>query len=240
DAAVPGLESDELVNMVKDVKNFTEIETIDFSNLPSPHMTPDLMLDLAKLVKQNIVREDITGIVITHGTDTMEETAYFLDLMINSEKPLILVGSMRNNSELGYDGAANISAAIYTACSSEAKNKGVLVVMNDEIHAAKYVTKTNTVATDTFKSPELGPIGVFSNGRAVFYMESIKKEHINTEKIENKVALIKTVAGMESDIIDFYLDNNYEGIVIEALGAGNLPPLMLKGVKRAVSKDIAI
>src|SRR5690554_2034696 len=108
DAAVPGVESNELVNMVKDVNSFTDIETIDFANIPSPHMTPGLMLDLGKLVLKNIVREDITGIVITHGTDTLEETAYFLDLMVESEKPIILVGSMRNNSELGYDGAANI------------------------------------------------------------------------------------------------------------------------------------
>ncbi|HLS52965.1 MAG TPA: asparaginase [Tissierellaceae bacterium] len=240
DAAVPGVESNELVNMVKDVNSFTDIETIDFANIPSPHMTPGLMLDLGKLVLKNIVREDITGIVITHGTDTLEETAYILDLMVESEKPIILVGSMRNNSELGYDGAANIWSAIFTACSEEAKGKGVLVVMDDEIHAARYVTKTNTVSTDTFKSPELGPIGVLSNGKTLFYMESIKRQHIDTDTIEEKVALIKAVAGMDGDIIDFYVDKGYKGLVIEALGCGNLPPAMVASVKRAIKKDIPV
>lgn len=240
DAAIPGVESNELVNMVRDVSSFTDIETIDFANIPSPHMTPSLMLDLAKIVKENIVRDDISGIVITHGTDTLEETSYFLDLMVDNEKPIILVGSMRNNSELGYDGAANIAAAIYTACSPEARGKGVLVVMNDQIHAARYVTKTNTVATDTFKSPELGPLGVLSNGKVIFYMKGLKREHINTDSIENKVGLIKAVAGMEADIVDFYIDSGYKGLVIEALGCGNLPPAMVDGVKRAIEKNIPL
>ena len=240
DAAVPGVESNELVSMVKEVNAITDIETIDFANIPSPHMTPNHMLDLAKIVKENIVKDDITGIVITHGTDTLEETAYFLDLMIDTEKPIILVGSMRNNSELGYDGAANIAAAIYTACSPDARGKGVLAVMNDEIHAARFVTKTNTVATDTFKSPEFGPIGVISNGKVLFYMESLKHEHIDTDIIETKVGLIKAVAGMEADIVDFYIDNGYKGLVIEALGCGNLPPAMVDGVKRAIAKDIPV
>ena len=240
DAAVPGVESNELVNMVKDVNSLTDIETIDFANIPSPHMTPNHMMDLAKIVKENIDREDLTGIVITHGTDTLEETAYFLDLMIKSEKPVIVVGSMRNNSDLGYDGAANISSAIYTACSPEAKNKGVLVVMDDEIHAAQYVTKMNTVKTDTFKSPEFGPVGILSNKKVIFYMEGLKKEHIDTDKIENKVALVKSVAGMDSDVLDFYIEKGYKGIVVEALGCGNVPPAMLDGVKRVIDKGIPL
>lgn len=240
DAAIPGVSSNEIMNMVKDVERFTDIETIDFGNLPSPHMTPSIMLDLSKVVKENIDREEVAGIVITHGTDTLEETAYFLDLMVNSEKPIIVVGSMRNNSELGYDGAANISAAIYTAVSPEAKNRGVLVVMNNEIHDARDVTKTNTSSVDTFKSLEYGPLGIVNNNRVIFHRNSIERQFLDTNVIEKKVGLIKAASGMESDIIDFYIDSGYKGLVIEALGCGNLPPAMISGVKRAISENIPL
>lgn len=239
-AVVPSIGSNELIGMIKELDEITEIEVKDFANIPSSHMSPNHMLDLANIIKKNIDRPDLTGIIVVHGTDLLEETAYFLDLIINSKKPIILLGSMRNNSDLGYDGSANLYAGIHTVCCPEAKNKGVLIVMDDEIHTARYVTKTNTVKTDTFKSPEFGPIGVFSNNRVIFYMDSLRREFIDTNTIENKVALIKAAAGMESDIIGFYLENGYKGLVIEALGCGNLPPGMLDGVRDAVKKDIPV
>lgn len=238
--AVPGVDSSDLVKMVEDVSKVTEIETIDFANIPSPHMTPGIMLKLSKVVKDNISREDISGVVITHGTDTLEETAYFLDLTVASEKPIILVGSMRNNSELGYDGAANIASAIYAAISAESKDKGVLVVMNNEIHSAVDVIKTNTVAADTFKSPEFGPLGIVENERPIYYRNLLARDHIETDKIENKVALIKLAAGMEGDIIDFYIERGYKGLVIEALGSGNVPPAVAPGIKKAIDKQIPV
>ena len=145
-AAIPALSSEEIMAMVTNIEKFAEIEVINFSNLPSPHLTPEIMMDLANLVRKMISREDITGVIVTHGTDTLEETAYLLDLTINSEKPIVVVGAMRNSSELGYDGSSNLSAAICTAISKEAKNKGVLVVMNNEVNAASEVTKTNTLS----------------------------------------------------------------------------------------------
>ena len=240
DAAIPAVGGNELMNMVKNVSAVTDFETIDFSNIPSPHMTPSIMLDLSKVVKENISREDVTGVVITHGTDTLEETSYFLDLIVDTDKPIVLCGAMKNNSELGYDGAANIASAIYTAIAPEAKNKGVLVVMNNEIHAARDVIKTNTVALDTFKSPEFGPIGVVENNEVKIYRNTIGRQKINTDSIENKVALIKSVAGMESDIIDFYIESGYKGLVVEALGCGNLPPAMVPGLKNAIDKNIPV
>lgn len=239
-AAIPALNSDEIMAMVTNIKNFAEIEIINFANLPSPHITPNVMMDLAKVVKSNINRDDVTGVIVTHGTDTLEETAYLLDLVINNEKPVIVVGAMRNSSELGYDGSSNLSGAICTAISPRAKHKGVLVVMNNEVNAAAEVTKTNTLSLDTFKSPEFGSLGIVDNDEVIFYRDIISRQYINTEKIENKVALIKSVPGMESDIIDFYIENNYKGIVIEALGRGNLPPSMLPGIKRAIDNNLPV
>lgn len=155
-AAIPALSSEEIMAMVTNIEKFAEIEIINFANLPSPHIAPEMMIDLAILVKETVKREDITGVVVTHGTDTLEETAYLLDLTVDSEKPIAVVGAMRNSSELGYDGSSNLSAAICTVISKNARNKGVLVVMNNEVNAASEVTKTNTLSLDTFKSPEFG------------------------------------------------------------------------------------
>ncbi len=116
-AAIPALTSEEIMAMVTNIEKFSDIEIINFSNLPSPHITPNMMMELSILVNDIIKRDDITGVVITHGTDTLEETAYLLDLTVKSPKPIIVVGAMRNNSELGYDGSSNLSAAICTAIS---------------------------------------------------------------------------------------------------------------------------
>lgn len=239
-AAIPSLNSEEIMAMVTNIENFAEIEIINFANLPSPHITPTIMIDLAKVVKQNIERKDVTGVIVTHGTDTLEETAFLLDLIINNEKPIIVVGAMRNSSELGYDGSSNLAASICTAVSDRAKNKGVLVVMNNEVNAASQVTKTNTLSLDTFKSPEFGPLGIVDNDEVIFYRDIINRQFIDTDCLENKVALIKSVPGMESDILNFYIDSDYKGIVIESLGRGNLPPAMLPGIKKAINNNIPI
>ncbi len=239
-AAIPALSSEEIMAMVTNIENFADIEIINFGNYPSPHINPNMMMDLSSLVKKIISRDDITGVVVTHGTDTLEETAYLLDLTIKSEKPIVVVGAMRNNSELGYDGSSNLSAAICTAISDRSKNKGVLVVMNNEVNAASEVTKTNTLSLDTFKSPEFGPLGVVDNDEVIYYRDIISKEHIETDNIETKVLLLKSAPGVGSDIINYCIDNGYEGIVIEGLGRGNIPPEMVPGVKKSISKNIPV
>lgn len=239
-AAIPALSSEELVAMVTNIEKFADIESINFCNLPSPHITPKMMMDLSKIVKETVNRDDISGVVVTHGTDTLEETAYLLDLTINSEKPIIVVGAMRNSSELGYDGSSNLSAAVCTAISPNAKNKGVLVVMNNEVNSASEVTKTNTLSLDTFKSPEFGPLGIVDNDEVIFNRDILRRQHIDTEQIEEKVALIKCGPGMESDILDFCVNSGYKGIVIEALGRGNVPPKMVDGIVRAIENNIPV
>lgn len=239
-AAIPALNANELISTVTNIEEIADIEVINFANIPSPHITPDQMMEIAKIAKENIEREDVTGLIVTHGTDTLEETAYLLDLLIRSEKPIIVVGAMRNNSELGYDGSSNLSAALCTAISPRAKNKGVLVVMNNEVNAAGEVTKTNTLSLDTFKSPEFGPLGIVDNDEVLFHRDIPTGSIIDTNKIESKIALIKTASGMNSDILDFYIDNGYKGIVIEALGRGNVPPEMVTGIIRAIENNIPV
>lgn len=240
-AVVPKLSGDEIIAMVTGIESYAEMECYTFSNLPGPHVTPEKMLELSECVKSYLKRDDIDGIVVTHGTDNLEETAFFLDLTINSEKPVIVTGSMRNSSELGYDGPANLSASICTAISDEAKNRGVLVVLNGEVNCANEVTKSNTMSLDTFKSPEFGPIGIVDNNEVIFYRDRrVHRQLIDIDKVETKVDLIKCASGMDSRLIDFCVGQGDKGIVIEGMGRGNIPPNMVEGVKRAIDSNVAV
>lgn len=239
-AAVPALSSQEIISMIPNIKDFCEIEVINYGNIPSPHINPSMMIEISSLVKKAVLRDDIDGVIVTHGTDTLEETAYLLDLIVKTSKPIVLLGAMRNSSELGYDGSSNLAAALCTAISDKARNKGVLVVMNNEVNAAAEVTKTNTLSLDTFKSPEFGPLGIVDNDEVLFHRNIISHQYIDTNRLEEKVALIKCVAGIESDIVSFYLDNDYKGIVLEAMGRGNIPPSLVKGIRQAIDRNIPV
>jgi L-asparaginase len=239
-AAVPTLTGEEIMAMVTGIEKFAQIESYTFSNLPGPHVNPETMLELSRYIKKLLAREDITGVVVTHGTDTLEETAYFLDLTIKTEKPIVVTGSMRNSSELGYDGPANLAASICTVISEEAKNRGVLVCLNDELNCASEVTKANSMSLDTFKSPNFGPIGIVDSNEVIFYRDRINKQHIITDSVESSVDLIKCAAGMDSKYIDFCLAQGSKGLVLEAMGRGNIPPLMVDGVKRAIEKGVPV
>ncbi|WP_102400611.1 asparaginase [Haloimpatiens massiliensis] len=239
-AAVPTLSGDEILHMVTGIEEHAEIESSTFSSLPGPHMTPEKMMELSKYVRKLLEREEICGVVVTHGTDTLEETAYFLDLTIKSEKPVVVTGSMRNSSELGYDGPSNLAASICTIISEEAKNKGVMVCLNDELHCASEVTKSHTMHLNTFQTPEFGPIGIIDSNRAIFYRDALKKQYINTDEIESNVDLIKAVAGMDGKLIDFCVEKGCKGLVVEGMGRGNIPPKMAEAVERAIKKGVAV
>ncbi|SFA78181.1 asparaginase [Clostridium frigidicarnis] len=239
-AAVPSLTGEEIMAMVTGIEGYAKIESHTFSSLPSPHVTPEIMFKLSKFIKEFIDREDIDGVVVTHGTDTLEETAYLLDLTINTEKPIIVTGSMRSGSELGYDGPSNLAASICTAISDEARGRGVLVCLNGDLNCASEVTKTNSMSLGTFKTPNFGPIGMVDNNKVLFYRNSNDKERFDITELEDKVALIKCASGMDSSFIDFAIDKGYKGIVIEALGRGNIPPEMVSGVKRAIDNKIPV
>ncbi|GAB3791775.1 asparaginase [Virgibacillus kimchii] len=189
--------------------------------LPSPHITPVHMLELAKETENSLSQYD--GIVITHGTDTLEETAYFLDLVIETEKPIILTGAMRSSNEIGSDALYNLISSLRVAVEKEASNKGVLVVMNDEIHTAKNVTKTSTSNVATFQSPQYGPIGIVTKDAILFHHTVLTRYTYPVKEISKTVYLLKAYAGMEASIIQAINQSSPDGLVIEALGQGNLP-----------------
>ncbi|GIM27868.1 L-asparaginase [Clostridium polyendosporum] len=239
-AAVPSLTGEEIMSMVTGIESFADIESYTFSSLPGPHITPEIMLELSKYVQKLVDRQDVDGVVVTHGTDSLEETAYLLDLTLNTKKPVIFTGAMRSGSELGYDGPSNLAASICTAISEESKDRGVLVCFNGELNSAWEVTKANSMALNAFKTPNFGPIGIVDNNRVIFYRNSGKEQHIPISNISAEVSLIKCAAGMDSRLIDFFISQGDKGIVIEAMGRGNIPPKMVGGIQRAIEKDIAV
>ena len=232
---------DDLLNAIQGELSAIELRSHLYSLKPSPSMSPLDMLDLAKLTESYLSDPDISGVVITHGTDTLEESAYFLDLYIDSEKPVVFTGSMRSHSDLGFDGLSNLMSSILVAADPSSQNKHVLVCLNDEINTAREVTKSHTLALDTFKSLEFGPIGIIEQTNVIYTRNIfLNVPKLKTDKIETDVALIKVVAGESSQILNLLIDNNIKGIVIEALGRGNVPPQMIPGIKRAIENNIPI
>lgn len=239
-AAIPSLTGEEIMAMVAGIENYAEIESYTFSSMPSPHMTFKTILELSNFVKELVDRSDIDGIVITHGTDTLEETAYFLDLTIDTSKPIVITGAMRSSSELGYDGPFNLATSICTAIADDSIGRGVLVCFNGELNSASEVTKANSMALNAFRTPNFGPIGIVDNNKVIFYRNTINPSKYKVDKIDKEVALIKCAMDMDSTFIDFIIERGYAGIVIEALGRGNVPPKMVDGIKRAIDNNIPV
>ena len=228
------------MSMVTNIDKVADIEVFNFDEIPGPHMTPEKMLNLRNYINDILSNDDISGVVVTHGTDSLEETAYFLDLTLDTPKPVIVTGAMRSSDELGYDGPSNLAAAVCTAISDEAYNKGVLVVLSNEVLLASEATKTNTLTLNTFKSLTCGPLGIIDCDKLVLSRDIVNRETIVVDKVESDVALIKSGAGMDESFIKFAADKGCKGIVIEAMGRGNIPPGMLEGVEYARSKDIPV
>ncbi|MGD9678581.1 MAG: asparaginase [Vulcanibacillus sp.] len=216
------------------------IEVDNFINIPSPYITQDIMYDLTIRIKNYLANDEIKGVIVTHGTDTLEETAFFVDLTIQNDKPIIFTGSMRSSNELGADGPLNVVNSIRVINDETSREKGVLVVFNDEIHAARYVTKTHTSNVATFQSPQTGPIGVITKKGVYFSHAPLSKENYALKRPFKKVGLLKAAIGTDDLLINTYIDNKYDGIVIEALGSGNLPPTMIGGIIRAIENNIEI
>ncbi|WP_338838749.1 asparaginase [Kurthia gibsonii] len=222
------------------LEQFAYITEIDAFNLPSPHMTPEHMLTLRKIIEEQLKKAAYDGIVITHGTDTLEETAYFLDLTIHTDIPIILTGAMRSSNEIGSDGIYNLVAAIRVASEEKAHGLGVLVVMNDEIHAAANVTKTSTSNVATFQSPQYGPIGLITNKNIHFHHSPVLREFAEVHDFKKRVALLKTYAGMEADIVEAIRLAKYDGLVIEGFGQGNVPPSIVPSIQKLLDDGIPV
>ncbi|MGM7721891.1 asparaginase [Metabacillus sp. Hm71] len=234
----PG-EKNPIVDLIKDVPDINIIST-ELFYLPSPHITPKEMLQIKTYIEEMMEKQTLDGIVITHGTDTLEETAFFLDVTLSLPIPIVITGAMRSSNELGADGLYNLLSALKVATSTNAKDMGVLVVMNDEIHTAKNVTKTHTSNIATFQSPQYGPIGIVNRGGAFFHHKPVINQPLHVAALNKNVLLLKAFAGMDDTLLQTIGNHQLDGLVIEALGQGNLPPMMLPSLKKLLNKGVPI
>ena len=239
-AAVPALGGKEILATVDHLDPSIRIRTYDFGQYPGPHMTPAIMWDLAHLVRRFLADPAIDGVVITHGTDTLEETAYFLELLIDSPKPVVFTGSMRNASELGYDGPANLRDAIAVAACPAAQGLGVLVCLNEQILAASEATKTHTEEAGTFQSPNFGPLGIVDMGKVLLYRRPIFRRHVPATQLVGPIDLFKMYTGADDRFLRYAVDTGARGLVIEALGRGNVPPAVVPGIAYAREKGLPV
>src|SRR6266550_1582681 len=241
------LTAEELVGLMPNVGRYTRPEYEQFSNLASSELTLDQWVALAKRLNQ-IFKDDpgVAGLVVTSGTDTLEELAYFLDLTVRSAKPVVVVGSMRNPSTLGYEGAANLLEGFRVAADPAAAGRGVMVVLNDEINAAREVTKTDALRLNTFQTRGYGLLGVVDSDRVVFYRR-VEKKHTAESEFDissvttlPRVDVILTYQGAPGDLIKAAVDAGAKGIVVAGAGAGATSGTQRDGITYALEKGVFV
>lgn len=237
---------DTMLAAVPGVRDLANIKGEQISNVGSQDMSFEIMLKLAKRCNELLSDHSLAGIVITHGTDTMEETAFFLNLVVKSDKPVVLVGSMRPSTAVSADGPLNLYDAVAVAADPNARGRGVLVVMNDWIHGAHSLTKTSTTAIQTFMSPLRGLVGVSAYGKNDFYNSPTWKHTSKSEFDVTNVTVLPRVdilfayADMCPDLIDASVANGAKGLVIAGVGNGNMNKASLEAAARAAKKGVVV
>jgi len=235
---VPTSELADFLTQFPQLSSVANVSVMDYLNVPSPYMTPQMMFGLAKLIDTKILAYD--GIVVTHGTDTLEESAFLADLVLTTRKPVVFTAAMRSGGDLGLDGPRNIIGSVRVASHHESFDKGVLVVMNDEIHTARDVLKSDSGKVDAFTSPGLGPLGIVDPDTVVYHRASLYRENVWAENIDARVDLIKAVCGLDGKYIECSINSGARAIVIEAFGRGNLPKEILPYIQKAIERDIVV
>jgi len=216
------------------------LEVVEHCHLPSAHFTLETLWGLRQRVQEIVRQPDINGIVITHGTDVLEETAYLLDLTVKGEIPMVLTGAMRTASDPGYEGQANLLAALHVAADPAARGIGAVVVMGDEVHTARAVTKMHTTSPHTFQSPFWGPLGRVEEDRITWLGRPPVRHILSTEKLEAHVLLLKMTVGMDDALLRYAVEWGMRGVVLETLGGGRVPHWWMPTIGEAVEQGIAV
>jgi L-asparaginase len=241
--ALPSLTGDQLVDAVPALKKIARVRTEQIASVGSRDMTPAIWLKLAARANELLAQPDVAGVVVTHGTDTLEETAYFLDLTIKGEKPLVMVASQRPASDADSDGPRNLLDAVRVAVSPEAAGKGVLVVLNGQINAARDVTKTHTSQVETFRSLEFGELGIVDAETVRFYRAPLRRQTIpvNPQTPLGRVEIVYNYAGADGRLIRALIkDSDLAGIVVAGLGLGNVTAGMAEAIAEARAKGVPV
>lgn len=235
-----------LIDAVPSVNDYAKVSGEQIVKISSNNLTDDVLLKLAKRCNELLKDKNVQGIVITHGTDTLEETAYFLNLTVNSDKPVVLVGAMRPATAISADGPLNLLNAVKLAADPKAKGHGVLVALNDQINGARDVTKTNTTNVATFKSPELGYLGYIAAGQNYFFRDSTKrhttKSEFDVSKIEKlpRVDIVYSHANDDRVLVDASVKAGAKGIIHAGTGNGSIHENCEPGLVDAVKQGVIV
>ncbi|MCX6993151.1 MAG: type II asparaginase [Kiritimatiellaeota bacterium] len=237
---------EDLIKAVPQISELADLTGEQIVNIGSQNMNNEVWLKLAKRVNAVLKQEDIAGVVITHGTDTMEETAYFLSLVVKSDKPVVMVGSMRPATATSADGPANLYNAVAVAIHPDARGRGVLVVLNDEIHYAREIEKQNSTQLDTFKSPNRGRAGVANTGAVHFFNKpatlhtTASEFSVDGVDVLPRVEIIYSYANLGRDFIDCAVEKGAKGLVLAGVGDGNSTDPALAALGDAVKKGVVV
>ena len=231
---------EDLLGLVPDLDDIANVTANPQAAVNSWNMTPEMMADLVTSAIAELVKEKISGVVITHGTDTVEETAMLAWMLNPTEEPIVFVAAMRNLSETGPDGPRNLRDAIRVAASPGAQGRGAMLVVNETIHDARYVTKTHTVNPGTFQSPHGGPIGEVTATGVEFFRPKAPRTVMNNRRIRGNVPILKTWTGMDDSVFDWYREQRVDGLVIEGSGAGNVPGSILPAIERLIADGVPV
>ncbi|CAN5694709.1 asparaginase [soil metagenome] len=231
---------EDLLALVPDIDQIARVEARPQAAVNSWNMTPPMMLDLVHASQHQLMRSDVSGVVITHGTDTVEETAYLAHLTLDSDKPVVFVVAMRNLSEPGPYGPRNLRDAIRVAIDPRSLRRGAMLVVNETIHSARYVTKTHTVNPSTFASPHGGPIGEVTVVGVEYFGESGERSILTPANVDGNVPIVKSFTGMDGSILRYFIGAGVDGIVIEGSGSGNVPGSILPEIKEMMERGTPV
>ena len=241
------LTADELIKSIPGLERYARVEAEQFANVASSALTLQQWVQLAKKIQQAFAADSsLAGVVVTSGTDTLEELAYFLNLTIRDERPVVVVGAMRNASTLGYEGPANLLEGFRVAADPASRRKGALVVLNDEINAAREATKTDALRLQTFQSRPYGVLGVVDADRVVYYREPLKRRTFESEfdiaSIDAlpRVDVLLVYQGAPGDLIKAAVDNGAKGIVVATAGAGATSGTQREGIRYALGQKVPV
>lgn len=239
-AVVPAITGDALIQAVPGLDKLAKIKVINFLNIDSSQMIPENWYALSQTVNKVLADPNVTGVVVTHGTDSMAEGAYFLDLTLKTDKPVVFVGSMRSASDLSPDGPANIYNAIVQVTSPNAKNWGVTVTLNQYINSAQTAEKIQTTNVQTFESGEKGYLGYIVNGHVTRFNERLHRLYLPLPPKLSNVVLLSTYAGDDGRFVRYAVDSGVEGLVIDGVGAGNVNAATFSAIQYALSKNVVV
>lgn len=236
-AAVSG---EELLTRIPGIDDLAAVEVEAIANVNGWNMTPDVMLDVAKRVNHTLRSTAVDGVVITHGTDTVEETAFLLDLLVDSATPVVFAVALRHLDELGTDGPRNLRDAMLVAADPASRDRGTMLVANQTIHAARHVTKIHTANVNAFGSPGFGPAGVLTGNAVRFIHPPAPRWTLPTAEIDRRVLLVKAYAGQDAAVLNWAIESGFRGVVIEGTGSGNVPAAMVPGIEAMLAAGLPV